>query len=92
MIGMIIKKVKLKNVKNKKKKFKSKSRLVRGEKREIGKIWKGKHSTIDNRACDLQPLVSTCLSHLCSFTQLLQNWGDKVKKQRVVNERWQKTW
>jgi hypothetical protein len=21
---------------------------------------------------------------------LLQNWGDKVRKQRVVNERWQK--
>lgn len=86
IIGMSIKKVKLKNVKKKK----SKSRLVEGEKREIGKIWKGKHSTIVNRACDLQPLVSTCFSHLCSFTQLPQNWGDKVRKQRVVNERWQK--
>lgn len=64
--------------------------MVRGEKRDIWKIWKGKNSTIDNRACDLQPLVSACLSQLCSFTQLPQNWGDKVKKQRVVNERWQK--
>jgi hypothetical protein len=69
IVGMSIKKVKLKNVKKKK----SKSRLVEGEKREIGKIWKGKHSTIVNRASDLQPLVSTCFSHLCSFTQLLQN-------------------
>jgi hypothetical protein len=69
MIGTIIKKVKLKNIKEKK----SKSRLVRGEKKKKRKIWKGKCSTIVNRACDLQPLVSTCLSHLCSFTQLPQN-------------------
>jgi hypothetical protein len=68
MIGMIIKKVKLKNIKEKKIQIKIGERW----KKKKGKIWKGKRSTIVNRACDLQPLVSTCLSHLCSFTQLPQ--------------------